>query len=152
MSLWILDTDSVSLFQRGNLEIARHLNSVDASEIAITIITVEEQIRGRFQVIRRATANDLVSAYEKLQVTFDSLKSFNVLRFTFEAQALYTNLLNQKIKVGRQDLGIAAIPSVSFSSRRCANANALSVNGILVTRNNRDFCQVPNLVLDNWTL
>jgi tRNA(fMet)-specific endonuclease VapC len=126
------------VFQRGNLEIARRLNIVDASEIAITIVTVEEQLRGRFQVIRRATANDLVSAYEKLQVTFDSLKSFNVLRFTLEAQALYTNLLNQKIKVGRQDLRIAAI--------------ALSVNGILVTRNNRDFCQVPNLVLDNWTL
>jgi tRNA(fMet)-specific endonuclease VapC len=138
LSLWILDTDSVSLFQRGNLEIARHLNSVDASEIAITIITVEEQIRGRFQVIRRAAANDLVSVYEKLQVTFDNLKSFNVLRFTPEAQALYMNLINQKIKVGRQDLRIAAI--------------VLSVNGILVTRNNRDFCQVPNLVLDNWTL
>ncbi|MEH2239396.1 type II toxin-antitoxin system VapC family toxin [Nostoc sp.] len=138
MSLWILDTDSVSLLQRGNLEIARRLNIVNASEIAITIVTVEEQLRGRFQVIRRAAANDLVSAYEKLQVTFDSLKSFNVLRFTAEAQKLYTNLLHQKIKVGRQDLRIAAI--------------ALSVNGILVTRNNRDFCQVPNLVLDNWTL
>ncbi|BAY90035.1 MULTISPECIES: type II toxin-antitoxin system VapC family toxin [unclassified Tolypothrix] len=138
MSLWILDTDSVSLFQRGNLEIARHLNSVDASEIAITIITVEEQIRGRFQVIRRANANDLVSAYEKLQITFDSLKSFNVLKFTAEAQELYTNLILQKIKVGRQDLRIAAI--------------ALSVNGILVTRNHRDFSQVPNLVLENWTV
>ncbi|MEH2151654.1 type II toxin-antitoxin system VapC family toxin [Nostoc sp.] len=68
----------------------------------------------------------------------DSLKSFNVLKLTAEAQKLYTNLLHQKIKVARQDLRIAAI--------------ALSVNGILVTRNNRDFCQVPNLVLDNWTL
>lgn len=138
MSLWILDTDSVSLFQRGNVEIARHLNNVDASEIAITIITVEEQIRGRFQVIRRANANDLVSAYEKLQITFDSLKSFHVLKFTAEAQELYTNLILQKIKVGRQDLRIAAI--------------ALSVNGILVTRNHRDFSQVPNLVLENWTV
>ncbi|MBD2337966.1 type II toxin-antitoxin system VapC family toxin [Calothrix sp. FACHB-156] len=138
MSLWILDTDSVSLFQRGNVEIARHLNNVDASEIAITIITVEEQIRGRFQVIRRANAHDLVSAYEKLQITFDSLKSFNVLKFTDEAQQLYRNLILQKIKVGRQDLRIAAI--------------ALSVNGILVTRNYRDFSQVPNLVLENWTV
>ncbi|AFY35421.1 type II toxin-antitoxin system VapC family toxin [Calothrix sp. PCC 7507] len=138
MSLWILDTDSVSLFQGGNLAIARRLNIMDASEIAITIVTVEEQFLGRFQVIRRATSDDLVSAYEKLQITFDSLKSFNVLRFTPEAQKLYTNLLHQKIKVGRQDLRIAAI--------------ALSVNGILVTRNNRDFCQVPNLTLDNWTL
>ncbi len=71
-------------------------------------------------------------------MTFDSLKSFNVLKFTAEAQKVYTNLLYQKIKIGRQDLRIAAI--------------ALSVNGILVTRNNRDFCQVPNLVLNNWTL
>ncbi|WP_292778460.1 hypothetical protein [Nostoc sp. NMS9] len=51
MSLWILDTDSVSLFQRGNLEIARRLNMIDAGELAITIVTVEEQLRGRFQVI-----------------------------------------------------------------------------------------------------
>ncbi len=94
MSLWILDTDSVSLFQRGNLEIARRLNIIDASEIAITIVTVEEQLRGRFQVIRRAAANDLVSPYEKLQVTFDSLKSFNILRFTPEAQELYTHLIS----------------------------------------------------------
>ena len=138
MSLWILDTDSVSLFQRGNLEIANRLNNVDASEIAITIITVEEQLRGRFQVIRRANPNDLASAYEKLQVTFDSLKSFNVLKFSAEAQKVDNNLLLQKIKVGRQDLRIAAI--------------ALCVNGILVTRNNRDFSQVPNLVLENWSL
>ncbi|MBW4678093.1 MAG: type II toxin-antitoxin system VapC family toxin [Desmonostoc geniculatum HA4340-LM1] len=60
------------------------------------------------------------------------------VRFTPEAQELYTHLINQKIKVGRQDLRIAAI--------------VLSVDGILVTRNNRDFSQVPNLVLENWTL
>lgn len=138
MSFWILDTDSVSLFQRGNLEIALRLNNIDKSEIAITIVTVEEQIRGRFQAIRRAAPDELVSTYQKLQVTFDSLKSFNVLGFTTEAQDIYTNLIRQKIKVGRQDLRIAAI--------------ALSVNGILVTRNQRDFSQVPNFVLENWTL
>ncbi|MDF5731436.1 MAG: type II toxin-antitoxin system VapC family toxin [Rhizonema sp. PD38] len=138
MSFWILDTDSLSLFQRGNLEIASRLNRIDKSEFAITIVTVEEQIRGRFQVIRRADPDELVSAYHKLQITFDSFKSFNVLGFTVETQKIYTNLIRQKIKVGRQDLRIAAI--------------ALSVNGILVTRNERDFSQVPNLILVNWTL
>lgn len=138
MSLWILDTDCVSLFQRGNLEIAHRLNSFESNEIAITIITVEEQIRGRFQVIRRAAPNELALAYQKLQVTFDSLKSFNVLSFTTEAQEIYTDLIHQKLKVGRQDLRIAAI--------------ALSVNGILVTRNTKDFSQVSNLVLENWTM
>ncbi|KAF3884231.1 MULTISPECIES: type II toxin-antitoxin system VapC family toxin [Nostocales] len=138
MSIWILDTDCVSLFQRGNLEIVRRLNSVESNEIAITIITVEEQMRGRFQVIRRAASNELASAYQKLQVTFDSLKSFNVLSFTTEAQEIYTDLIHQKLKVGRQDLRIAAI--------------ALSMNKILVTRNNQDFSQVSNLFLENWTL
>lgn len=66
MSLWILDTDSVSLFQRGNLEIVRRLNIIDASEIAITNCYCRGTAWGRFQVIRRAAANDLVSAYEKL--------------------------------------------------------------------------------------
>ncbi|MDM9581393.1 MULTISPECIES: hypothetical protein [unclassified Nostoc] len=51
-----------ALFDRGNLEIARRLNIIDASEVAITIVTVEEQLRERFQVIRRAVPNDLVSA------------------------------------------------------------------------------------------
>jgi tRNA(fMet)-specific endonuclease VapC len=138
LSLWILDTDCVSLFQRGNLEIARRLNSVGSNEIAITIVTVEEQMRGRFQVIRRAAPNELALAYQKLQVTFDSLKSFNVLSFTTEAQEIYTDLIHQKPKVGRQDLRIAAI--------------ALSVNGILVTRNTKDFSRVSNLVLENWAL
>ncbi len=87
MSFWILDTDSVSLFQRGNLEIALRLNNIDKSEIAITIVTVEEQIRGRFQAIRRAAPDELVSAYQKPQVTFDSLKSFNVLGFTTETKS-----------------------------------------------------------------
>ncbi len=147
MSFWILDTDSVSLFQRGNLEIALRLNNIDKSEIAITIVTVEEQIRGRFQAIRRAAPDELVSAYQKLQVTFDSLKSFNVLGFTTEAQDIYTNLIRQKIKVGRQDLRIAAM-----SNDKPLRVYALSVNGILVTRNQRDFSQVPNFVLENWTL
>jgi tRNA(fMet)-specific endonuclease VapC len=64
-----------------------------------------------------------------------------------EQQDIYTNLIRQKIKVGRQDLPIAAIIEAA-----ALRAIALSVNGILVTRNERDFSQVPNLVLENWTL
>ena len=41
-------------------------------------------------------------------------------------------------RVGTKDLQIAAI--------------ALSVHGIVVTSNHKDFCQVPNLLIADWTL
>ncbi|WP_235334898.1 MULTISPECIES: type II toxin-antitoxin system VapC family toxin [Aphanizomenon] len=51
---------------------------------------------------------------------------------------IYTELVKQKIRVGTQDLHIAAI--------------TLSVNGILVTRNFKDFEKVPNLRLEDWSI
>ena len=50
----------------------------------------------------------------------------------------YEELRRQKIRVGTQDLRIAAI--------------VLSVDGLLVTRNQCDFAQVPGLVLQDWTI
>lgn len=61
-----------------------------------------------------------------------------MLNFTEEAKDHFSNLINQKIRIGTQDLKIAAI--------------ALSVNGIIVTRNQKDFSKVPNLPLEDWTI
>jgi tRNA(fMet)-specific endonuclease VapC len=136
LSLWVLDTDHISLFQRRQPKVISRLARYKSTEIAITIITVEEQLRGRLQVIRRASAADeIIRAYENLLFTFDSLKSFNILSFNAQASQIYTNLLEQKIKIGKQDLKIAA--------------TTLSVNGIMVTRNRRDFSQIPNLVIED---
>ncbi|MFM6812415.1 MAG: type II toxin-antitoxin system VapC family toxin, partial [Dolichospermum sp.] len=51
---------------------------------------------------------------------------------------IYTELVKQKIRVGTQDLRIAAI--------------TLSFKGILVTRNWKDFEKVPNFRLEDWTI
>jgi tRNA(fMet)-specific endonuclease VapC len=82
--------------------------------------------------------SELVPAYQKLHLAFDSLKSFGILDFSPTASTIYSILIAQKIKLGTQDLRIAAI--------------ALSVNGILVTRNQHDFVKVPNLGLEDWSL
>ncbi|MBD2606388.1 type II toxin-antitoxin system VapC family toxin [Scytonema hofmannii FACHB-248] len=80
----------------------------------------------------------LVSAYAKLQDTLDDFKSINVLDFTHDADTCYKDLVRQKIRVGTRDLRIAAI--------------ALSVNGIVVTRNHKDFTKIPNLTIEDWTI
>jgi tRNA(fMet)-specific endonuclease VapC len=109
LSLWILDTDHVSLFQRGHPQIINRLAKVATTDISITVITLEEQTRGRFNMIRRVTSpSELILAYRKLHITFDSLKSFDILDFSPTASSLYSSLIVQKIKIGTQDLRITA--------------------------------------------
>lgn len=139
MSLWLLDTDHVSLFQQRHPFVTQRINAANPEEIAITIITVEEQLRGRFNVIRKASSSDtLLIAYAKLQATLEFFKNIQLLGFDQYAINCYEDLIRQRIRIGTQDLRIAAI--------------TLSVDGILVTRNRRDFEKVPNLRLEDWTI
>ncbi len=139
MSLWIIDTDHISLLQRGHPVVTQRINQVNTDEIAVTIITAEEQLRGRLDFIRKASAIDeLVSAYARLRDTLKDYKSINLLDFNHKACSCYEDLVRQKIRIGTQDLRIAAI--------------TLSVNGILVTRNERDFARVPGIQLEDWTV
>jgi tRNA(fMet)-specific endonuclease VapC len=50
MSLYILDTDHVSLSQREHPLVLQRMAKTGLNALATTIITVEEQIQGRFQV------------------------------------------------------------------------------------------------------
>jgi predicted nucleic acid-binding protein len=54
MTKWILDTDHYSLIQRGDREVIERFQEIDSSEIYLTIITVQEQIKGRFKNIDEA--------------------------------------------------------------------------------------------------
>ncbi|BDA69551.1 hypothetical protein CAL7716_037170 [Calothrix sp. PCC 7716] len=139
MSLWILDTDSLSLLQRENLNLTRRISAINPEQIAVTIVTAEEQLRGRLDTIRRASSgNDLTLAYVRLWNTLEDFKQLNLLDFTPEASNIYEGLLRERIRIGTRDLRIAAI--------------TLSVNGIIVTRNYKDFAKIPNLRIEDWTV
>jgi tRNA(fMet)-specific endonuclease VapC len=139
VTLWILDTDHISLLQRGHPAVEQRIRSINLNDIAITIISVEEQLYGRLNSIRRAKSPEtLKTAYQGLFETLDDFNAANILEFNTTAISLYQELVRQKIRVGTQDLRIAAI--------------VLSVNGILVTRNQRDFAKIPNLVIQDWSL
>ena len=65
--LFLLDTDHVSLLQRGNPHVIAHLAQISPEQIAVSVITVAEQFQGRLATIRRAkTEADVVQEYARL--------------------------------------------------------------------------------------
>ena len=46
MSLYVLDTDITTLYRRGHETVIRHALTHPPEELAITVITVEEQLSG----------------------------------------------------------------------------------------------------------
>ena len=139
MSLWVLDTDHLSLLQRGYPQVRQRINAVSSEEIAITMVTVVEQLYGRLNRIKSANSEDtLTFAYRQLRETLDDFKNINLLDFDRDAYNCYAEFVRQKIRVGTQDLRIAA--------------TVISRNGVLVTRNRRDFERVPGLRFEDWTV
>ena len=141
MSLYILDTDCFSLWQQNHPMMVQRVE-VNAENLAVTIVTLEEVIRGWFNVINQASApsqaNKLVWGYTRLWDTLDDFKNLNILKFDQNASTIYTAFDRQIRRIGTRDLRIAAI--------------VLANKGILVTRNYRDFSQVPDLVQEDWTI
>jgi tRNA(fMet)-specific endonuclease VapC len=141
VTLWIFDTDHLSLLERGNLPIQKRLQAIMATSMAITIVTAEEKVKGRLATINKLSGIDnidrLAIAYRTLQTTLDDLRTFSILPFSDLACDRYRELLQQKIRVGSHDLRIAAI--------------TLSVGGVLLTRNRRDFERVPGLRFEDWS-
>jgi hypothetical protein len=46
MSLYLLDTDMVSLFQHGHAKVCAQVANHSPADIGITVITIEEQLSG----------------------------------------------------------------------------------------------------------
>jgi tRNA(fMet)-specific endonuclease VapC len=60
-----------------------------------------------------------------------------VLPFDDKPAQVYQELTNQKLRIGAQDLKIAAI--------------VLANEAILVTANRRHFDQIPGLLIEDWS-
>lgn len=138
MKLWILDTDHVSLHQRGNLTVSQRIAMVEPLQLAVSIVTIEEQMRGWLDRIRKArNPEEVIVAYARLKITVQYFSDLQILDFDLNAQNQYSQLRKQKIRIGAQDLKIASI--------------ACTQGATLVTRNRKDFEQVPNLEIEDWS-
>ena len=138
MTLYILDTDHLSLYGRNHPALSERLQA-DSVNLTTTAINVEEQLRGRLAQVADAKAGiSLTNAYRWLSETVRLLSDFEVLQFTAEAQLIYQDFKSQRIRVGTQDLRISSI--------------VIAHNGVLLSRNLQDFEKIPNLIVRDWTL
>ena len=134
----VLDTDTLSHLLRGHARATLRRSQV-VDDVVLTIITRIEVLQGRFAAVLKAAGREqLGQAQDRLTESERRLASFDILPVNADAAAAFERLLNTKglRRIGRGDLLIAAI--------------ALAHRATLVSRNLRDFRQVPGLRVENW--
>jgi tRNA(fMet)-specific endonuclease VapC len=135
---YVLDTDTVTHQQLGHPLVVAKLRLVDRSTVATTVITMYEQLRGRLAAINRKQSDaQLQLAFRHLQATQQYYCTARILPFVEKATQIHQTLVTQKVRIGSQDLQIAAI--------------VLAHHAVLVTANQRHFAQVPDLQIEDWT-
>ena len=139
--MFILDTDTLSLAFQGQERVAARIAAAESAgeSVAITVITRAEVLRGRIEYLLKAADKvHWLRAYDFLVRTEERLASVLVLPITEQATDHFERLRSsRKRKKGTHaDLLIACI--------------TLANNATLVTRNTKDFANVPGLKLDNW--
>jgi tRNA(fMet)-specific endonuclease VapC len=140
MSLYVLDTDIVGFVQQAHPIVLQHLQTMSSADtVATTIVTIEEDIGGWLPACRRAQDGAArMQAYTRLQKALLFYQRVTWLPFNDAAAMIFDQLRAKKLRLGTNDL--------------CIAATTLSVSGILVTRNSKDFRRIPDLILQDWTI
>lgn len=142
MNLLILDTDHVSLLLRGNPIVCDRVLQTNLENLVISIVTAEEICQGWLSEINRHTQSSqssrLLFAYAEFQKALEFFKTIHIVSFDSNAYKQFEILRRLFRQLGTRDMRIAAI--------------ALSINAILLTRNQKDFGQIPNLLIEDWSV
>ena len=98
MTLYVLDTDHISLYQKSHPQVVSRVQTTDAEELAVTIISAEEQLRGWFDAIRQATSGErLMWAYLGLRQGIEYFNTIRVLDLNQDAPGRYLALRTAKV-------------------------------------------------------
>lgn len=135
----VLDTDHLTELGYGTPPgrwLAKRLDQSSA-EVAITIITVQEQMQGWMARVAKAKSiDDQIHAYAALGDRVNVLAHFIQLPWDREAALRFARLRRQGVRIGTMDLRIACI--------------VMEHDALLLTRNTLDFEKVPGLKFENW--
>jgi tRNA(fMet)-specific endonuclease VapC len=137
----ILDTDHFSILQRpASAEAHRlrfRLESLSDDERFVTVVTLEEQMRGWLaQIARAKSLAQQIEIYRRLEKLVKDYAQSNLLSFDERAAEKFQGLKAARIRIGTMDLKIAAI--------------ALANDATLLSRNLKDFSKVPGLKVEDW--
>ena len=136
---WLFDTDHVSLQERGHAGLKAKLEEAPPQSIAVCVVTAEEMIRGRLALpAKRTPGEKRVHASRKFLETIQFFGAIQVIPFDLACEKKFQELQALARRIGSQDLKIAA--------------TALVNDLVLVSRNRRDFEQVPALRLEDWSV
>ena len=101
MSLFVLDTDLLTLYYRGDPVVVRGVDARPPTELAISVMTVDEQLTGWYTLTRQARRSDEIArAYAHLGDSVVRLANWRILPYTEPAIARVAQLkalrLNQR--------------------------------------------------------
>ena len=134
-----LDTDTMTHAHLGHRKVASRIEQVGEQNVATTIITAIEIIRGRHEyILKAADGAQLLRAQQLLNASEEMLMDIQIFRVNADAAAQFDRLRQMKRlkKIGRADLLIGCI--------------TLAHRARLVTRNDHHFRQIPGLKVENW--
>ncbi len=138
MTLHVFDTDMLTLYQSGHAAVVHRVRACPADQLAVSVISVEEQLTGWYSKLRKAKKRDeLARAYQRLADAVSFLAGLRILPFPEPTIVRYEGLRAAHRHVGKNDLRIAGI--------------VLENAAILVTRNVQDFLQIPGLNVEDWS-
>jgi tRNA(fMet)-specific endonuclease VapC len=138
MSRFVLDTDMLSLWQHDHPIVVQRVSAHRPDELAVTVITVQEQLDGWHSRLPRArTAKRISDLHRRLADTVRFLSRLPIVDYSEAAVLRFEQIRKQHPKIGRMDLRIAAI--------------VLEHNLVLVTRNRQDFQRIPGLQIEDWS-
>jgi tRNA(fMet)-specific endonuclease VapC len=138
---YLLDTDHISIIQRRSGDSYQRLrdrmSQYPATDFALCVVNFHEQSLGANNIIQKArTPSEVASGYKLLSEILQGLAAAPVLELDQLAAEKFEQLRSQRVRIGTMDLRIASI--------------CLTRNLILLTRNRKDFQQVPGLQFEDW--
>lgn len=140
MKIYLLDTDIAGFSQNRHSAVMRRASKLSADDLIVTtVITFGEDLSGWLPACRRAQDGVArTKAYSRLLRGLEFYCKLPCLPFDEAAAIEFDRLKDLKLRIGTNDLSIAAI--------------ALSVGAIVVTRNVKDFQRIPDLIVEDWTV